>query len=50
LEHELDASLDPRYRRLARRIAQRLLALTLSILVNTILGRPPRATAASDGR
>lgn len=35
---------------LAQRIAQRLLALTLSILINTILDRPPRALAAYDGR
>jgi hypothetical protein len=32
------------------RIAQRLLALTLGIYLNTILGRPPRALAAYDGR
>lgn len=35
---------------LAQRIVQRLLALTLSMLINTILGRPPRALAAYDGR
>jgi hypothetical protein len=35
---------------LAQRIAQRLLALTLSILINTTLDRPPRALAAYDGR
>lgn len=35
---------------LAQRIAQRLLALTLGIYVNTLLGRPPRALAAYDGR
>jgi hypothetical protein len=35
---------------LAQRIIQRLLALTLSMLINTLLGRPPRALAAYDGR
>ena len=35
---------------LAQRIAQRLLALTLGILLNTLTGRPPRALAAYDGR
>jgi IS5 family transposase len=35
---------------LALRIAQRLLALTLGILLNTLTGRPPRALAAYDGR
>jgi Transposase DDE domain len=35
---------------LAVRIAQRLLALTLGILLNTLTGRPPRALAAYDGR
>jgi hypothetical protein len=35
---------------LAQRIAQRLLALTLGIYVNTLIGRPPRALAAYDGR
>jgi hypothetical protein len=35
---------------LAVRIAQRLLALTLAILLNTIHGRPARALAAYDGR
>jgi hypothetical protein len=35
---------------LAARIAQRLLALTLGIYLNTLLGRPPRALAAYDGR
>ena len=35
---------------LALRIAQRILALTLGILLNTINGRPPRALAAYDGR
>jgi hypothetical protein len=35
---------------LAVRIAQRILALTLGILLNTISGRPARALAAYDGR
>jgi hypothetical protein len=35
---------------LAARIAQRLLALTLGIYLNTLLARPPRALAAYDGR
>jgi hypothetical protein len=35
---------------LAQRIAQRLLALTLAILINTLTERPPRALAAYDGR
>jgi hypothetical protein len=35
---------------LAVRIAQRLLALTLGILLNTVHGRPARALAAYDGR
>ncbi len=35
---------------LALRIAQRLLALTLGILLNTLGGRPARALAAYDGR
>jgi Transposase DDE domain len=35
---------------LLQRIAQRLLALTLGIYLNTLLGRPPRALAAYDGR
>ena len=34
---------------LAVRIAQRILALTLGILLNTVSGRPARALAASDG-
>ena len=37
-------------RGLAQRIAQRLLALTLGILLNTLSGRPARALAAYDGR
>jgi len=36
-------------RGLAQRIAQRLLALTLGILLNTLNGRPARALAAYDG-
>jgi hypothetical protein len=35
-------------RGLAQRIAQRLLALTLAILLNTVSGRPARALAAYD--
>ena len=35
---------------LAARIAQRILALTLAILLNTLAGRPARALAAYDGR
>jgi hypothetical protein len=35
---------------LIARIAQRLLALTIGIYLNTLLGRPPRALAAYDGR
>jgi hypothetical protein len=35
---------------LAVRIAQRLLALTIGILLNTLSGRPARALAAYDGR
>jgi hypothetical protein len=35
---------------LAARIAQRILALTLGILLNTLSGRPARALAAYDGR
>lgn len=35
---------------LIQRIAQRLLALTLGIYLNLLLGRPPRALAAYDGR
>jgi hypothetical protein len=35
---------------LAVRIAQRLLALTIGILLNTLAGRPARALAAYDGR
>jgi hypothetical protein len=33
-----------------QRIAQRLLALTLGMLINILTGRPPRALAAYDGR
>jgi hypothetical protein len=46
LEHHLAKT----PRGLAQRIAQRLLALTIGILLNTISGRPARALAASDGR
>ena len=35
---------------LAARIAQRILALTIGILLNTLAGRPARALAAYDGR
>jgi hypothetical protein len=35
---------------LVRRIAQRLLALTLGMLIDLLSGRPPRALAALDGR
>jgi IS5 family transposase len=35
---------------LAVRIAQRILALTIGILLNTLSGRPARALAAYDGR
>ena len=35
---------------LVTRIAQRLLALTIGIYLNVLLGRPPRALAAYDGR
>ena len=35
---------------LVQRIAQRLLALTLGVYVNALIGRPPRALAAYDGR
>jgi hypothetical protein len=35
---------------LAARIGQRILALTLGILLNTLSGRPARALAADDGR
>ena len=35
---------------LVQRIAQRLLALTLGILLNALNGRPPRALVAYDGR
>jgi len=37
-------------RGLAQRIAQRLLALTLGILLNILSGRPAPALAAYDGR
>jgi len=35
---------------LAVRIAQRILALTIGILLNPLAGRPARALAAYDGR
>jgi hypothetical protein len=35
---------------LAQRIAQRLLALTIAMLINILTGRAPRALAAYDGR
>jgi hypothetical protein len=35
---------------LVQRVAQRLLALTLGIFLNTLTGRPARALAAHDGR
>jgi hypothetical protein len=35
---------------LAVRIAQRILALTIGMLLNTLTGRPARALAAYDGR
>ena len=35
---------------LVQRAAQRLLALTLGIVLNTLTGRPARALAAYDGR
>jgi hypothetical protein len=35
---------------LVQRIAQRLLALTLAMFINSLTGRPPRALAAYDGR
>jgi hypothetical protein len=35
---------------LVQRIAQRLLALTLGMLLNALLGRPPRSLVAYDGR
>lgn len=35
---------------LVQRIAQRLLALTVGMLINILTGRPPRALAAYDGR
>lgn len=37
-------------RGLAQRIAQRLLTLTVDILLNTLTGRPARALTAYDGR
>jgi hypothetical protein len=46
LEHHLAKTLPG----LAQRIAQRLLALTIGMLLNTMLGRPPRSLVAYDGR
>lgn len=46
----LDRHLAKTPRGLAQRIAQRLLALTLGIYLNTLNGRPARALAAYDGR
>ena len=46
LEHHLAKTLPG----LAQRIAQRLLALTLGMLLNSILGRPLRSLVAYDGR
>lgn len=46
LDHHLAKTLPG----LAQRIAQRLLALTLGMLINTLTRRPPRALAAYDGR
>jgi hypothetical protein len=46
LDHHLAKTLPG----LTQRIAQRLLALTLAILINTLTGRPPRALTAYDGR
>ena len=34
----------------AQRVVQRLLALTLAMLINTFIGRPSRALSAYDGR
>jgi hypothetical protein len=46
----LDAHLAKTIGGLVQRVAQRLLALTLGIYLNCLLGRPPRALAAYDGR
>ena len=46
LEHHLAKTLAG----LAQRIAQRLLALTIGMLLNALTGRPPRALVAYDGR
>ena len=35
---------------LVQRIAQRPLALTIGMLLNALLGRPPRSLVAYDGR
>lgn len=52
LKHKmrLDCHLAKTVPGLAQRVAQRLLALTLIMFVNFVLGRPPRALAAYDGR
>jgi hypothetical protein len=42
--------LEQRWARLATRIAQRIFAHTIEILLNTLAGRPARALAAYDGR
>jgi len=46
----IGASSDRQFLGLVGRIAQRILALTLGILLNTLNGRPARALAAYDGR
>jgi hypothetical protein len=46
LEHHLAKTLPG----LAQRIAQRLLALTLGMLINSMLGRPLRSLVVYDGR
>ena len=46
----LERHLAPTPAGLAVRIAQRILALTLEMLLNTLNGRPARALAAYDGR
>jgi hypothetical protein len=46
----LDHHLAKTIARLIQRTAQRLLALTLGMLINILTGRPPRALAAHDGR
>jgi len=46
----LEAHLAKTIAGLVQRIAQRLLALTLGMFLNALLGRPPRALADYDGR